>query len=59
MDAAETQARATIVAALIVARVVEVPTLPDDTTGPPAEAALRLRRLTAYIYDLITDPLSA
>jgi hypothetical protein len=59
MDAAEIQAKATIAAALIVARVVEVPTLQDDVTGPPEEAALRLRRLTAYIYDLITDPLTA
>ena len=57
MDAGEIQAKATIAAALIVARVVEVPTLQDDTAGSPDEAGLRLRRLTAYIYDLITDPL--
>jgi hypothetical protein len=59
MDADEIQAKATIAAALIVARVVEVPTLSDDAMGPPDAAALRLRRLTTYIYDLITEPPSA
>jgi hypothetical protein len=54
MDADEIQAKATIAAALIMARVVEVPALHDDSAGPPDEAGLRLRRLTAYIYDLIT-----
>ena len=59
MDAQEVQAKATIAAALIVARVVEVPTIHDDTMGPPDEAGLRLRRLTAYIYNLITEPVNA
>jgi len=59
METGEIQAKATIAAALIVASVVEVPTLHDDTMGPPDEAGLRLRGLTAYIYDLITDPLNA
>jgi hypothetical protein len=57
MDDGEKQAKATIVAALIIARVVEVPNVRDDTAAPMDKATLRLRRLTDYIYDVITRTL--
>jgi|GEM_PF-4588242 hypothetical protein len=54
MDPMEIQARATIAAALIMSRAVEVPAIP--TSGKPSQdtAALRLRDLTDYIYQTIT-----
>lgn len=54
MDVGEKQAKATIVAALIVARV-EVPRVPDAPDQPPDKAAARLSRLTDYIYQLTGD----
>lgn len=54
MDASERLAKATIAAALIGARAVEVPSPPEDGFSPPDTAALRLRQLTDYIYDLLT-----
>jgi hypothetical protein len=56
MSPEEIQGKTTIVAALIAARAVEVPSLPDDANGPPDRATLRLCRLTDYIYDVITGP---
>jgi len=60
MDPMEIQARATIAAALIMSRAVEVPTIPasvewsQDVTWWQDTAALRLRELTDYIYQTIT-----
>jgi hypothetical protein len=59
MEPAEIQARATIAAALIMTRAVEVPTMPmgdDEWTQDPA--ARRLRDLTDYVYRMITSPQS-
>jgi hypothetical protein len=56
MEPTEIQARATIAAALIVSQAVEVPT--SRTSGDWAQdsAALRLRDLTDYLYEMITAP---
>lgn len=54
MDPMEIQARATIAAALITSRAVEVPTIPTRGTWSQDTAALRLRDLTDYIYQTIT-----
>ena len=60
MDPMEIQARATIAAALIMSRAVEVPTIPTsvewskDVKWWQDTAALRLRDLTDYIYLTIT-----
>ena len=60
MDPMEIQARATIAAALITSRAVEVPTIPagvewsQDVKWWQDTAALRLRDLTDYIYQTIT-----
>ena len=60
MDPMEIQARATIAAALIMSRAVEVPTIPpsvewsQDVKWSQDTAALRLRDLTDYIYQTIT-----
>jgi hypothetical protein len=60
MDPIEIQARATIAAALIMSRAVEVPTIPTsgksshDVKWSQDTAALRLRDLTDYIYQTIT-----
>jgi hypothetical protein len=56
MDPAELHARATIAAALIMARAVEVPTIPTRGDWSKDSAALRLRDLTDYIYQMITSP---
>jgi hypothetical protein len=58
MEPNEIQARATIVAALIVSRAVEVPTIPTSGDWSHDSAALRLRDLTDYIYQMITSPRS-
>jgi hypothetical protein len=56
----EIQARATIAAALIMRRAVEVPTIPvgvewsQDVKWWQDTASLRLRDLTDYIYQTIT-----
>jgi len=56
MDSAEIQARATIAAALIMTRAVEIPTIPMNGDWSGDTAALRLRDLTDYVYQLITTP---
>jgi hypothetical protein len=54
MDPMEIQARATIAAALIMSRAVEVPTIPTRGEWSQDTAALRLRDLTDYIYQMIS-----
>jgi hypothetical protein len=54
MEPTEIQARATIAAALIVARAVEVPSIPTSGDWSQDIASLRLRDLTDYIYQMIT-----
>jgi hypothetical protein len=56
MGPAEIQARATIAAALIMTRAVEVPTIPMSGDWSDDTAALRLRDLTDYVYQMITTP---
>ena len=54
MDAAEIQAKATIVAALITSRAVEVPSIPASGEWAHDPASVRLRDLTDYVYQMIT-----
>ena len=54
MDASEIQAKATIAAALITSRAVEVPSIPSTGDWARDAASLRLRDLTDYIYQVIT-----
>ena len=54
MDAEEIQAKATIAAALITSRAVEVPSIPSTGERAHDAASLRLRDLTDYVYDVIT-----
>jgi hypothetical protein len=56
MDPSEIQARAMIAAALIVSRAVEVPSIPTSGDWSKDTAALRLRDLTDYVYQMITSP---
>ena len=56
MDASEIQARATIVAALIMSHAVEVPSIPRKGDWTNDDAAVRLRELTEYVYRVITSP---
>lgn len=58
MELTEIQARATIAAALIVSRAVETPTIPTSGDWSHDAAAIRLRDLTDYIYQMITSPRS-
>ena len=58
MDPTEIQARATIAAALILSRAVETPTIPTSGDWTQDTAAIRLRDLTDYIYQMITSPKS-
>jgi hypothetical protein len=58
MQPTEIQARATIAAALITSRAVEVPTIPTSGGWSQDAAALRLRDLTDYVYQMITTPRS-
>ena len=58
MEPSEIQARATIAAALIVSRAVEAPTIPTSGDWSRDTAALRLRDLTDYVYQMITTPRS-
>jgi hypothetical protein len=58
MEPSEIHARATIAAALIVSRAVEVPTIPTSGDWSQDTAALRLRDLTDYVYQMITSPRS-
>ena len=53
MEPTDTQARATIAAALIMTRAVEVPTIPTGDWSKD-KAALRLRDLTDYVFQVIT-----
>jgi len=55
MEQTEIQARATIAAALIVSRAVEVPSIPTSGDWSQDTAALRLRDLTDYVYQMITS----
>lgn len=56
VDPTEAQARATIAAALIMTRAVEVPSIPTSGDWSKDTAALRLRDLTDYVYQMITTP---
>ena len=56
MDPTEIQARATIAAALIMTHAVEIPTIPESGDWSKDAAALRLRDLTDYVYQVITAP---
>ena len=56
MDPVEIQAKATIAAALIAARAVEVPSIPASGDWSNDSAGLRLRDLTDYVYQMITEP---
>ena len=56
MEPLEIQARATIAAALIVSRAVEVPAIPVSGDWSQDTAALRLRELTDYVYRMIASP---
>jgi len=58
MDSAELQARATIAAALIMSRAVQLPTIPSSGEWSGDTAAIRLRDLTDYVYQMITSPRS-
>jgi len=58
MEPTEIQARATIASALIMAHAVEVPTIPESGDWSKDTAALRLRDLTDYVYQMITAPQS-
>jgi hypothetical protein len=56
MEPTEIQAKATIAAALIVSHAVEVPSIPTSGDWSKDSAALRLRDLTDYVYQMITSP---
>jgi hypothetical protein len=58
MDPTEVQAKATIAAALIMSRAVEVPSIPVAGQGFKDPAAVRLRDLTDYVYQVIASPKS-
>lgn len=55
MEPTETQAKATIAAALILSRAVELPTIPMSGNWLKDPAALRLRDLIDYVYQTITS----
>ena len=55
MEPPEIQARATIAAALIMSRAVEVPAIPMSGNWTQDAVALRLRDLTDYVYQMITS----
>ena len=56
MEPIEIQARASIAAALITSRAVEIPTIPTSGDWSQDSAALRLRDLTDYVYQMIITP---
>jgi hypothetical protein len=58
METTEIQARATIAAALIMSRAVDLPTIPTSGDWSHDSAALRLRELTDYVYQVIATPRS-
>lgn len=53
MDPTEIQAKATIAAALIMSRAVELPSIPTGDRALKDAAATRLRDLTDYVYTVI------
>jgi hypothetical protein len=55
MKPSEIQAKATIAAALIVSHAVEIPTIPTSGDWSHDAAAIRLRDLTDYVYQMITS----
>jgi hypothetical protein len=55
MDPSELQARATLAAALISSRAVEVPTtLPHSGSWTDDPVAVRLRDVTDYLYQVLS-----
>jgi hypothetical protein len=52
----EIQARAAIAAALINSHAVEIPRIPTTGDWSQDTAALRLRDLTDYVYQMIMTP---
>jgi hypothetical protein len=58
MEPTEIQAKALIAAALIVSQAVQVPTIPTSGDWSHDSAAIRLRDLTDYVYQMITSPRS-
>jgi hypothetical protein len=56
MEPSEIQARATIAAALILTRAVEVPSIPTSGDWSKDTAAVRLRDLTDYVFQMIMSP---
>jgi hypothetical protein len=56
MNPTEMQIRATIAAALIVSHAVDVPTIPKNGDWTGDVAAVRLRELTDYVYQVISSP---
>jgi len=54
MEPNEIHARVIIAAALIVSRAVELPTIPTSGDWSKDVAALRLRDLTDYVYQMIS-----
>jgi hypothetical protein len=56
MDQFEVQAKVTIAAALIVSRAVELPSISASSHWSKDAAAIRLRDLTDYVYQMITFP---
>ena len=56
MEPNEIHARAIIAAALITSHAVEIPTIPPSGDWSEDTAALRLRDLTDYVYQVITSP---
>ena len=56
MEPTEIHARATIAAALITSRAVELPTIPTGGNWWQDAAARRLRDLTDYVYQMVTTP---
>ena len=55
MKPSEIQAKATIAAALIVSHAVEIPTIPTSGDSSHDTAAVRLRDLTDYVYQMLTS----
>ena len=53
MDPVEIQAKATIAAALITSRAVDVPSIPSSGGWAHDAASLQLRDLTDYVYQMI------
>jgi hypothetical protein len=56
MELFEIQAKAIIAGALITSHAVEVPRIPTSGDWSKDTAAIRLRDLTDYVYQMITSP---